>query len=230
MSKQTELITVLDVDTREEALGIVSACGTCAWFKIGSQLFTRCGPAIVAEVLALGKQVMLDLKFHDIPNTVAHSASAAAALEVGLFTLHASGGRNMIAAARKAVEGTDTRILAVTVLTSFSDAQLREEVGFHETAAEAVPRLAKQAVESGAHGIVCSPQEIELVRAAVGPEPIVVTPGIRPAWSTKDDQERIMTPGDAARAGASMIVVGRPILNHANPAEAVRLIHEELAQ
>lgn len=221
---------MLDVDTRDEALAIIEACGDCAWYKIGSQLFTRTGPEIVREVQGQGKRVMLDLKFHDIPNTVAHSAAAAAALGVGLFTLHASGGRNMIAAARKAVDGTDTRILAVTVLTSFSDAQLRDEVGFNETAAEAVPRLARQAVESGAHGIVCSPQEIELVLRAVGPDPIIVTPGIRPAWSAKDDQARIMTPGDAARAGATMIVVGRPILKHENPAEAVRLIQEELAQ
>jgi orotidine-5'-phosphate decarboxylase len=128
------------------------------------------------------------------------------------------------------VEGTATLILAVTILTSFSDAELRSDIGLHETAAEAVPRLAKMAVDAGAHGIVCSPQEIGLVREAVGPEPIVVTPGIRPAWSTKDDQERIMTPRDAAKAGASMIVVGRPILKHENPAEAVRLIKEELAQ
>jgi len=224
LSKSTELITVLDVDTREEALAIVSACGACAWFKIGSQLFTRCGPAIVSEVLELGKQVMLDLKFHDIPNTVAHSAGAAAALNVGLFTLHASGGRKMIEAARKAVEGTETRILAVTILTSFTDAQLRDEVGFHETSAEAVPRLAKQAVESGAHGIVCSPQEIELVRAAVGPEPIVVTPGIRPAWSSKDDQKRIMTPALAITGGADHLVVGRPVTEAADPVAVAEAI------
>lgn len=230
MSHRTELITVLDVDTPAEARRIIDASAGCDWYKIGSQLFTRTGPDFVREVQGLGRRVMLDLKFHDIPNTVAHAAAAAAALEVGLFTLHASGGRNMIAAARKAVEGTHTRILAVTILTSFSDADLRSDIGLHETAAEAVPRLAKLAVEAGAHGIVCSPQEIGLVRAAVGPDPIVVTPGIRPAWSTKDDQERIMTPRDAARAGASMIVVGRPILKHENPAEAVRLIQEELAQ
>jgi orotidine-5'-phosphate decarboxylase len=230
LSNNTELITVLDVDTREEALRIIEASEGCDWYKIGSQLFTRCGPDIVKEVLAMGRQVMLDLKFYDIPNTVAHGASAAAALNVGLFTVHASGGINMIAAARKAVEGTDTRILAVTVLTSFTDEQLRDEVGLHETAAQAVPRLARQAVDAGAHGIVCSPWEIQLVRDAVGPEPLVVTPGIRPAWSSKDDQARIMTPGDAAKAGASMIVVGRPILKHENPAEAVRLIKEELAQ
>lgn len=229
MSAPTELIVVLDMDTRAEALATIAACGECRWFKIGSQLFTRCGPELVREVLASGKQVFLDLKFHDIPNTVAHGAKAAADLGAGLFTLHASGGRKMIAAARKAVEGTDTKILAVTVLTSLSDAELRDEVGFQETAAQAVPRLARQAVEAGAHGIVCSPLEIGLVREAVGPEPLIVTPGIRPAWASQDDQSRVLTPREAAAAGATMIVVGRPILKHSNPAEAVRLIQEELS-
>ena len=134
----------------------------------------------------------------------------------------------MIEAARDAVEGTATRILAVTILTSFDDAALRTDIGLHETAAEAVPRLARLAVDSGAHGIVCSPLEIGAVRDAVGPDPLVVTPGIRPAWSTKDDQARIMTPAQAQAAGASMIVVGRPILRHENPAEAIALIKKEL--
>lgn len=224
----TELIVVLDVDSQAEAVDIVRACGDCQWFKIGSQLFTRCGPEVVRAVQALGKSVFLDLKFHDIPNTVAHGASAAAALQAGLFTLHASGGRKMIEAARMAVEGSETRILAVTILTSFSDAALRSDIGLHETAAEAVPRLAKMAVESGAHGIVCSPHEIALVRAAVGPEPLIVTPGVRPDWAGQDDQQRVMTPAQAKAEGASMIVVGRPILKHPQPAEAVRLILEEL--
>ncbi len=224
----TELIVGLDLDTRDEAIRAVTACGDCRWFKIGSQLFTRCGPAIVEAVLGLGKNVFLDLKFHDIPNTVAHGAKAAAALGAGLFTLHASGGRKMIAAAREAVEGTPARILAVTILTSLSDDMVRNEIGLPETAAQAVPRLAKLAVESGAHGIVCSPQEIRLVREAVGPGPIIVTPGIRPEWAGKDDQARVMTPREAAAAGASMIVVVRPILKHAQPAEAVRLVLEEL--
>ena len=225
----TELIAVLDVDTRDEALGVVEACGDCRWFKIGSQLFARCGPAIVEEVQGLGKSVFLDLKFHDIPNTVAKAARAAAELGVGFFTLHAVGGRKMIAAARDAVEGLPTRILAVTVLTSLSDAALREEVGIGETAAVAVPRLAKLAVASGAHGVVSSPREIGLIRAAVGPGPVIVTPGIRPAWAGMDDQARVMTPREAAQAGADFVVVGRPILNHARPAEAVALIREELA-
>jgi orotidine-5'-phosphate decarboxylase len=134
----------------------------------------------------------------------------------------------MIAAAREAVEGSTARLLAVTVLTSLSDEMLRDEIGITETAAQAVPRLAKMAVESGAHGIVCSPHEIVAVRAAVGPDPIIVTPGIRPAWAGADDQQRIMTPAEAVLAGASMIVVVRPILRHANPAEAVDLVLEEM--
>lgn len=224
----TELIAVLDVDTRQEALDIVAACGDCRWFKIGSQLFTRCGPSIVEEVRGLGKDVMLDLKFHDIPNTVAKGAAAAAALGVGLFTLHASGARQMITVAREAVEGTDAKILAVTVLTSVTESVLREEIGIPESPEAAVVRLAKQAVDAGAHGVVCSPQELAPLRAALGPDALIVTPGIRPAWASKDDQARIMTPGDAAKAGASYIVVGRPILKHERPAEAVALIREEI--
>lgn len=227
-ARPTELIVVLDVDTLEEAAATVDVCGDCSWFKVGSQLFTRTGPDCVRLLQQRGKQVFLDLKYHDIPNTVAHGAMGAATLGVGLFTLHALGGAKMIAAAREAVEGTTTQILAVTILTSHSDEALRRDLGLHETAAEAVPRLARMAVDAGAHGIVCSPQEIALVRAAMGPEPLIVTPGIRPAWSSKDDQERIMTPAEARAAGASMIVVGRPILKHPRPAEAVGLILEEL--
>lgn len=225
---KTDLIVGLDVDTREHALAAVGAIGACTHVKIGAQLFTRCGPDIVREIQALGKRVMLDLKYHDIPNTVGSAARAAADLGVALFTLHAAGGRKMIEAARKAVDGTDTRILAVTVLTSLTDAMLRDEVGLPETAAQAVPRLARMATESGAHGLVCSPQEIRLVRVAVGPQPLIVTPGIRPQWASKDDQARVMTPREAAQAGANYIVVVRPILKHENPAEAVRLILEEL--
>ncbi len=224
----TELIVGLDLDSKTEALAAVAACGSCRCFKIGSQLFTRCGPEIVREVLGLGKDVFLDLKFHDIPNTVAHAARAATDLGVALFTVHASGGRKMIEAARTAVESTPTRILAVTILTSFDDTAIREELGLHETAAEAVPRLARLAVSSGAHGVVCSAQEIAMVRAAVGPEALIVTPGIRPAWAGRDDQTRVMTPREAAQAGANGIVVVRPILKHPHPAEAIRLILEEL--
>ena len=225
----TQLIVGLDVDGEEEALGIVEACEGCVWFKVGSQLFTRCGPGVVRKVMAEGKRIFLDLKYHDIPNTVAKAAAGAADLGVPLFTLHAVGGRRMIAAARESVEGTGTRILAVTVLTSLSDDMLRDEVGIPETASQAVPRLAKMAAEAGAHGIVCSPWEIGLVREAVGPGALVVTPGIRPKWASTDDQARIMTPGDAAKAGADFVVIARPIVKHERPSEAVRLVLEELA-
>ena len=228
MRGNTQLITGLDVDTRDEALAAVDIAAGCNWFKIGAQLFTRCGPDIVRAVQDKGKQVFLDLKYHDIPNTVAKASKAAAELDAKLFTLHAAGGKSMIAAAREAVEGSDTKILAVTVLTSLTDDMLRNEIGIPETAAEAVPRLARQAVESGAHGIVCSPREITMVREAVGPDALIVTPGIRPKWASKDDQARIMTPREAAEAGADMIVVVRPILKHENPPEAVRMILEEL--
>ncbi|MDX9976131.1 MAG: orotidine-5'-phosphate decarboxylase, partial [FCB group bacterium] len=193
----TQLIVGLDLDTREQALSAVHACQGCEWFKIGSQLFTRCGPSIVKEVLGLGRHVFLDLKYHDIPNTVGSACRAAAELGVSLLTLHAAGGRKMIAAAREAVEGSETRLLAVTVLTSLSEDMLRNEVGLPESPAEAVRRYAKLAVDSGAHGIVCSPWEIDIVREAVGPDALVVTPGIRPTWASADDQARIMTPREA---------------------------------
>jgi orotidine-5'-phosphate decarboxylase len=224
----TELIVVLDVDTREEAMAIVASCSGCEYFKIGSQLFTRCGPEIVRLVLEQGKKVMLDLKYHDIPNTVNHAVKAAVDLGVSLITLHAGGGSPMIAAARKATEGTSTKLLAVTVLTSMDEKTLRNDVGIPEAPTETVPRWAKMAIEAGAHGIVCSAQEIELVRSAAGDDALIVTPGIRPAWASKDDQQRIMTPKQASDAGANYIVVGRPILNHENPATAVGLVLEEL--
>jgi orotidine-5'-phosphate decarboxylase len=230
MSPLTQIITALDVDTHEQALAAAQSLGPeGAWVKVGFQLFTRCGPAIVEDLRDLGKRVFLDLKFHDIPNTVAKGAAAAADLGASFITVHASGGKAMIAAAREAVEGTDTRILAVTVLTSLSDEALRDEVGFPETSSQAVVRLAQLAVYAGTHGIVCSPREIELVRHAVGDEPLVVTPGVRPAWASRDDQARVMTPKEAARAGANFLVIGRPVLRHENPALALRLVREEMA-
>ena len=230
MSSVTTLITALDVDTEAEAIDLAASCGACVWFKVGFQLYTRCGPVIVERLQSSGKQVFLDLKLHDIPNTVAKAAKAAADLGAGLLTMHALAGRDAIAAAREALEGTDTRLLAVTVLTSHTDATLRDELGIPESAAIAVPRLAKMAVEAGAHGVVCSPLEIVSVREAVGPDALIVTPGIRPAWAAANDQARIMTPAQAAEAGADFIVVGRPITHHERPAEAVGLILGELAQ
>ena len=228
MPRVTELILALDLDTREAALRAVATCAGCAWFKIGLQLFSRTGPTLSRYILAQDKHVFLDLKLHDIPNTVAHAARAAAELGVDLITVHASGGRRMVAAAREAVEGTDTRVLAVTILTSLSEEELRNEVGMSETPEEAVARLARMAVGAGAHGVVASPREIAVLRETVGEGPLIVTPGVRPDWASADDQSRFMTPRQAARAGADFIVVGRPICNHADPAEAVRLIQGEL--
>jgi len=225
----TELITVLDVNSENEALHIVGQCEGCEWFKIGSQLFTREGPPVVRALQEMGKKVMLDLKFHDIPNTVHHSAAAATDLGVNMFTLHAGGGPNMIGDARRAVDNTETKILAVTVLTSMDEPTWKDSVGIPEAPAETVVRWAKMAVDAGAHGIVCSPHEIKIVRDAIGDDALIVTPGIRPVWSTKDDQARIMTPQQASEFGATHIVVGRPILNHENPAEAVKLVLEEIA-
>ncbi|NUM52106.1 MAG: orotidine-5'-phosphate decarboxylase [Candidatus Hydrogenedentes bacterium] len=224
----TELIIALDVDSLDAAKRAVDTCVGCTWFKAGLQLFSRTGPAIVDQLRGAGKHVFLDLKLHDIPNTVKHAARAAADLGVDLMTVHASGGRKMIAAAREAVDGTETRILAVTVLTSISSDVLRDEVGIKAGAETTVSRLAKLAYESGAHGIVSSPHEIAVVRESVGRSTLIVTPGIRPAWAVADDQARFLTPRDAARAGADFIVVGRPILKHDSPAEAVALVLKEL--
>ncbi len=223
-----ELIVVLDVDSAEEALRIVRLCEGCEWFKVGAQLFTREGPAVVRQLVGMGRKVMLDLKFHDIPNTVAAAARAAADLGASLATLHATGGVRMVEAARRAVDGSGLKLLAVTVLTSLSESELREEVGLRESPSEAVTRLARQSVAAGAYGIVCSPREVAMVRQAVGADALVVTPGVRPEWASAGDQRRVMTPREAVKAGASMIVVGRPILEHPDPAEAVRLIREEM--
>lgn len=224
----TQLITALDVDSMSIALELVKATRDCKWYKIGFQLFTRYGPEMVQAVKSLDRHVFLDLKFHDIPNTVGNAARMGAELGAGLMTLHACGGRKMIAAAREGVEGTDARILAVTVLTSISEDVLRNEVGLPETPEEAVVRYAKLAVDAGAHGLVASPHEITAIRDAIGPEPLIVTPGIRPEWATANDQARFMTPKEAAEKGADFIVVGRPITAHDYPEEAVGMILEEL--
>ncbi len=227
--RTTDLISVFDFDTRQEAMDAAAAIGDCAWVKAGLQLFTRCGPDLVRELQDRGKRVFLDLKLHDIPNTVANAARAIADLGAGMTTVHAGGGSAMVSAACRAVEGSETRVLAVTILTSLSDEVLTAELGLRERAAEAVARLARLAVDAGAHGIVCSPLEIAAVRDAVGPEPLIVTPGVRPTWAGRDDQARVMTPGDAARAGADYVVVGRPIFKDPDPAQAVQRILRELA-
>jgi orotidine-5'-phosphate decarboxylase len=187
-------------------------------FKVGLELFTAEGPGVVRRVAALGRPVFLDLKLHDIPNTVEGAARSAAASGASLLTVHASGGPEMIRAAVRGA-GPGVRVLAVTVLTSM-DAAALERIGLAGPPREAVLRLSRLAIEAGAGGIVCSPLEVADVRAAVGAGPLLVIPGIRPAGSALGDQSRVATPRDAVRAGADVLVIGRPLRDAVDPVAA----------
>ncbi|MEO2106872.1 MAG: orotidine-5'-phosphate decarboxylase [Actinomycetota bacterium] len=195
----------------------------CGHLKVGLQAFTASGPSLVRAVVERGP-VFLDLKLHDIPNTVAGAAAAVADLGVAMLTVHAAGGPQMIAAAVKAAP--DVAILAVTVLTSLDDDDM-VAVGMRPVD-EQVPRLAKLAIDAGAAGIVCAPSEVKAVRAAIGVDPLVVVPGIRPVGAATDDQARVATPAEALAAGASHLVVGRPITRATDPAAAAREITASL--
>lgn len=201
------------------------------WVKIGLQLFTAYGPDFVREVSARGYRVFLDLKLHDIPNTVAKAVQSIASLSVDLLTLHASGGSEMMEWAEKARAdyAPDLKLLAVTVLTSMDEVQLRS-LNVNATPEEQVIHLADLTIRSGIQGLVCSSLELEPLRARLGKDPIIVTPGIRPAGSAADEQKRIMTPTAAAAAGSSFIVVGRPILRADDPAAAAKAIQAGLIQ
>ena len=190
--------------------------------KVGLELFSAEGPAAVRAAAALGRPVFLDVKLHDIPNTVEGAARSAARSGASLLTVHAAGGAEMIRAAVRGA-GADVTVLAVTVLTSL-DAAALDDVGLAGPPASAVVRLAKLAVAAGAGGLVCSPQEVSAVRAAVGKGPVLVVPGIRPAGAAKGDQARVATPADAVRAGADVLVVGRPLRDAADPVAAARAI------
>ncbi len=194
--------------------------------KVGLELFTAEGPAAVRAAAALGRPVFLDLKLHDIPATVEGAARSAAATGAALLTIHASGGPEMVRAAVRGAGGK-VRILAVTVLTSL-DAAALERIGLGGPPEAAVVRLARLAVEAGAGGLVCSPHEVAAVRAAVGPGPLLVVPGVRPAGSARGDQARVATPADAVRAGADVIVVGRPLRDAPDPVAAALAIAAEL--
>jgi len=190
--------------------------------KVGLELFVAEGPAVVRAAAALGRPVFLDLKLHDIPNTVEGAARSASASGAGLLTVHAAGGAEMVRAAVRGA-GPGVRVLAVTVLTSL-DAAALQAVGLAGSPEEAVVRLARLAVGAGAGGLVCSPKEVAAVRAAVGPGPLLVVPGVRPAGAAKGDQARVATPPEAVRAGADVIVVGRPLRDAPDPAAAAREI------
>ncbi|HEY7586543.1 MAG TPA: orotidine-5'-phosphate decarboxylase [Candidatus Deferrimicrobiaceae bacterium] len=216
------IIVALDTDSPEAALAAVSAlAGEVGLFKVGMELFPRGGPELVGRIRAKGADVFLDLKFHDIPNTVAGAVKSAAAMGVKFATVHASGGRAMLSAAAEAAAGTGTTILAVTVLTSLDDADL-SSIGFALRTAEAVERLAGLSAESGIGGIVCSAREVAAVRARVGKQAVLVTPGVRLPEDSAGDQKRVVTPFDAIKAGADYLVVGRPITKAADPVAAAR--------
>ena len=234
-----KLIVALDVETPNEALSLVQQLqGVAGSFKIGSQLFTLAGPQIVKDVLSSGAKVFLDLKFHDIPHQVAGSARSAAQLGVSMFTIHASGGTEMMKRAVAAVSevaerngAPRTAVLAVSVLTSM-DASTLSQIGVNSSPEESVLRLVKLAAGAGVDGVVASPQEAQRIRSTVTtPGFLIVTPGIRPAAkdAAADDQRRVATPAAALSAGASYLVVGRPITAAADPVAAAREIVAEMA-
>lgn len=225
-------IVALDVGSTAEAIGIVHELeGLCFFYKIGSELFTAEGAAAVRAVQAKGASVFLDLKFLDIPNTVRGAVRSAARLGVRLLTVHSSGGRQMIEAAVDAVReaGADCHILAVTVLTSVDADALSAVWGRPMSAVEPeVLRLAQLAKDAGAHGIVCSGQEAAAVRAKVGPELEILVPGVRLTGGARQDQARVVTPGEAARAGARYIVLGRAVTGAESPRAAMSSVLADL--
>jgi len=225
------LIVALDLPSAEAALHVVERLGADVdFYKIGSPLFTLAGPAVVRALRDRGKRVFLDLKFHDIPNTVAAAVTAAATLEVELLTLHASGGVAMMRAAREASGDDGPALLGVTVLTSFSAGDV-EQVWNKPVSSvhDEVIRLAALAGEAGLHGVVASPLEVAWIKRHHGREFLVVAPGIRLAGEELGDQSRVATPAEAARAGADYIVVGRPVLRSPDPAAVVAAIREQLS-
>jgi orotidine-5'-phosphate decarboxylase len=223
------LIVALDVSSASAARQIVSAVGeSAAIYKVGMQLYTAEGPQLVRDLVAAGRKVFLDLKYHDIPNTVASAVKEAAALNVSMLTVHAGGGSKMLQAATDAAGSNSSLIiLAVTVLTSTAEADL-PEIGLPADILSQVSRLATLAVRSGCKGIVCSAKEVSLLRRELGGEVALVTPGVRPAGASHGDQARVVTPAQAIRDGASHIVVGRPITEAADPAAAARAIMDEM--
>ena len=223
------LIVALDVSTAAEAQQLVQRLGAAAGiYKVGLQLFTAEGPALVRDLVHSGKRIFLDLKLHDIPNTVAHAVKSAAELGAHMLTVHASGGATMLQAATQAAAGR-INILGVTVLTSLNDEDM-QEIGVSGRVSDQVLRMASLAQSAGCQGIVTSPREALMVRKSMGEGFAIVTPGVRPAGAETHDQQRTATPTQAIGNGASHIVVGRPITHAADPAQAAQAIISEMEQ
>jgi orotidine 5''-phosphate decarboxylase, subfamily 1 len=235
MTPKERLIVALDVDTKEKALALAETLHSeVKIFKIGSELFTSCGPDIVAAVKKMGSDIFLDLKFHDIPNTVASAAAAATRLGVAILNVHALGGYDMmkkcaesVAAEAKALNISKPKVIAVTILTS-TDEKTLKMIGINDNMETQVLKLAKLAKDASLDGVVASPSEVKLIRRELGQEFVIVTPGVRPAWAAADDQKRFATPQEAVINGATYIVVGRPIIKAPDPLAAAKKVLEEM--
>jgi len=223
LNTKSPVIVALDYSNENEVLNFVDKINPeqCR-VKVGKELFTSCGPAIVEKLISKNFDVFLDLKFHDIPNTVAKACSAAAELGVWMLNVHALGGSGMMRAAREAINEAKHKplLIAVTILTSLSDNELFE-LGMFETAEQSVMRLAKLAAAEKLDGVVCSAKEVEILAQNISPDFILVTPGIRPAGSEIGDQKRIVTPNDAMQSGSHYLVIGRPVTQATNPEKAL---------
>ena len=230
-SGREKLIVALDVPSAAKAREIVGSLGDSVdFYKVGMQLYTAEGPAIVRELVSSGKRVFLDLKYHDIPNTVASAVREAGKLGVSMLTLHASGGSKMLQAAMKAARESNPamKVVAVTVLTSMNQEDLNEIM--HGNLQEQVVYLAGLALRAGCHGIVSSAREVRVLRDRVGNDFLVVTPGVRPAGAAHGDQARVVTPAEAIAAGSTHLVIGRPITAAPNPAQEAKKIIQEIEQ
>ncbi|MBW9258272.1 MAG: orotidine-5'-phosphate decarboxylase [Candidatus Thiodiazotropha sp. (ex. Lucinisca nassula)] len=228
----SKVIVALDFPQQQQALDLVERLDpSLCRLKVGKEMFTRLGPQFVEQLSSRGYDIFLDLKFHDIPNTVAAACDAAADLGVWMMNLHASGGRRMMVAARERLEQRSERplLIAVTILTSLGIEDITE-VGYQGEPAENVLRLAKLTDESGLDGVVCSPREASDIRQQLGGDFLLVTPGVRPSSAAKDDQRRVMTPAEAMGAGSSYLVVGRPITAADDPIQALQAINAEVAE
>jgi len=236
LSSRERLVLALDVDNFESAKKLVEKLNNYVGvFKIGSQLFTAEGNKVIKMINEKGGKVFLDLKFHDIPNTVARAAEVATKLGVYIFNVHTSGGYEMMKVTAEAAKKTSLAlginkplILGVTLLTSINQEVLEKEIGVKGKLKEQVVRLARLAQSAGLDGVVASPQEIKEIRKACGEDFVILTPGIRPANESKDDQKRVMTPGEAIKLGSDFLVVGRPIRNAFRPVGATKKILEEM--
>lgn len=236
ITARDRIALALDVDNDRDALAIVAELkDSVGVFKVGHQLFTAYGPDIVRRIIGMGGRVFLDLKYHDIPNTVAKASAEAVKLGVSIFNVHSLGGIDMMKAAAESAKETAGKynlpaptVLAVTILTSMDEKSMRKELKITRSLQREVAHLARLAQRAGMHGVVASPQEIKMLRRVVRGEFVILTPGVRPAWADKDDQKRVMTPGEALKAGADYIVVGRPVLKARDRKAAVEKILEEI--